>query len=229
LELDLKSTEIEQSLSGWKICLNITEFIVRAELRAYVQSLGSKLRGVRTTGYVIQETPEERTRGLDNSNLLLQRTHGHQELKSMQPIPGFNPLRHRSIPERNRLLHRDATSEFSMIGRHTSHKDQYCPIDPNLPLAWFGCGIPEFKKRKNRSLREYFNNVTYTVTGGHVQYWNGFAATHLWTDEQIEQHTEEEQKITEDLTNDPNYQRQLNLIRHRDRLQALAHKKICDT
>jgi hypothetical protein len=194
--------QLETQVKGWKICLCLTEFIVRPELHTYLESIDPQLMGVRTQGYVIIETPEERTRGLDKRNLLLQRTHGYPE--AIAPVT--------TILERSRLLHRYPTGKY-LGGRHTSEYDASCPIDPNLPLAWFGWGLPNVKKQKNQALRDRFKKIIHLPLSPRKYAWvNGFGQHHCHSDEEIENNWQEQLKITENLTHCPHYNVQLQKI-----------------
>jgi hypothetical protein len=192
--------EIERSISGWKMCLNVPEFIVRSDLSQYIQSLDPKLMGVRATGYVITETPEERVQGLTDEPLLLQRFHGYKETKALKPpIEDFHPVMPKVCEERNRLLHCYPDGSYH-CDRHWSAHDKLCPVDPNLPLAWFGWGLPDIKKKRNPSV----------ISRQHI---NHFVNHHLWTNEEIEQNWLEDLKIIEDLRSYPYYHLQWCKIR----------------
>ena len=123
--------DIEQSIKGWKIILNTTEFIVHPDLRAYTKSLGDK-KGICTTGVIMVDKKEDREVALDPDRLLIdQKSWGYFEVDVLEKVSttGCQAF------SRARLLHQVPKGGYS-IGRHINAvtKEQ----DPNLFLCWFG-------------------------------------------------------------------------------------------
>ena len=164
---DWQIMEIEDTLSGWKVALNTTEFIVRANLKNYLDNLPPNVNGLCTQGYYIIETPRQVIEGLTDDNLLLQRTCGYIESQKLGGWQShFGPLRHR-------LIHRLSNGDYSG-GRHF-HKIPW-PVDQNIPLAWFGWGLPKIKKARNQSIQTRW------------QRHQGFHCDHqTWTDTQVDE------------------------------------------
>lgn len=132
-KVDQEIMDIESELSGWKMCLNTTEFLLLKNLPEYISTL--KHLAVRTTGVVIVDTLKEKYIPIDpNKQIYLQRFHGYLESDLNQH-------------SRSRFLHR-AEHGFYMMGRHHSYKLP-ATQDNTLFLAWFGWSpIDVFIRRK---------------------------------------------------------------------------------
>lgn len=186
---DQQVMEIERRFLGWKIALNVTEFLVRADLRSYLNSLPSDTMGLLTKSYYIVETPRQVAQGLTDENILLQRTFGYvEENDTMLPFC-----------QRHRLIHRMKDGQYTE-GRHLHYAEW--PIDEELPLAWFGWGLPEIKKIRNWNMAQRWNEN------------EGFRGFHqLWTDQRIEENWQRVLTMTYSLPHEHlNYKQQLEAI-----------------
>lgn len=194
-----KLVEIERRVHGYKIILNTPEFIVHHNLKDYIDSIPN-FRALRTKGYNIIETEEERLIPLDKSiNILKQRIHGYDEQKAF--YVGEYPPEHIGVSPilRNRLLHKFPDGGY-LGGRHQSIYDRHAPIDENVPLAWFGWGLPDIKIKKNQGIRQTNNG--------------GWGLHHLWDDELVEFNWQNELKLTYNLTEKhENYRANLTIIK----------------
>lgn len=187
--MDYQFMRIEEKIQGWKTILTVPEFLVIADLKKHIESLPSDQEGFKTDGFVIVESPDERTKPLTEENILLQRTWGYQEPKL-------------SIKLRQRLIHRRPNGKYK-AGRHWT-EDEF-PVDKTVPLAWLGLGLPEIKKRKNQGIREHYPNGT------------PWLCHHRWSDEQIEHNWKQEQLLCYDIpARHPTYKERLDEIRQRD-------------
>jgi hypothetical protein len=141
LSIDAEVMDIERGIAGWKMCLNVTEFLLHHDLRAYLagfEALHPGAPGVVTTGFVIQDAPEQLDAPLTDSDLREQRHFGCAE-----PDPG-----HDGHSLRSRLLHRAPHGAYNP-GRHSNGVSAVA--DPPLYLFWYGWCPLWLKKRRNRS------------------------------------------------------------------------------
>ncbi len=133
---------IERGIEGWKMVLNITEFLLHADIRGYCKALEAQgSMGIRTTGVIMVDRPSEISQFTDEP-LVLQKTFGYFESDVMKKM-STTLL---DGPSRSRLIHRFPDGGY-MPGRHynsrVSHKD------PELFLCWFGWAPFDcVKKRK---------------------------------------------------------------------------------
>lgn len=126
---DQEVMEIEQSISGWKIALNVTEFLCCNDLRWMVGAAQQQNhRALKTRGVVMVDPPgfdyAPPTPGLP---LVRQRFHGYFEDIHHVPQPP---------PFRSRLLHAHPNGAYTP-GRHTTAHPGV-PYVNGLMLLWFG-------------------------------------------------------------------------------------------
>lgn len=123
-ECDAEVVDIENTLSGWKIALNTTEFILYAKLKELCflyEELYPNLVGFRTHGVTMIDSIDEAYSDIiPNIPLFFQRTHGI--------LDTYGP--------RGRLLHHAKNGNYEM-GRH---KTFHTNIQDNLDVfcLWFG-------------------------------------------------------------------------------------------
>lgn len=135
-DADRQVMEIEKRVEGWKIALNITEFLVHPDLKGLVDRANTSLtcKGV----YLVD--PEQLVGvALDERKpLLYQRTYGMYESEGL--VEG-------AIPARGRLLHSSPCGHYT-LGRHTSPLPSI--NEPDLLCVWAGFAplTEEFIKRK---------------------------------------------------------------------------------
>lgn len=189
---DKEVMAIEETLSDWKISLNVTEFLIIDDLRSYTQTLEQQgLLGVRTSGMIIVDHlyGGDWTKWDQNKPLVQQFTHGYEEQGSWQKIGQGS----RNIPEeRNRLLHRAKNGNYH-CGRHNTYLEDI-QIDRNLFVAWFGTGFPKLKHHRNQNIKD--------STG-----WSGH---HKWSLNEINQQYIKELSISYSLPDrHPHYKKML--------------------
>jgi hypothetical protein len=140
LSIDAEVMDVERELGGWKMCLNVTEFVMHHNLRAYLAEFERHhpaAPGLVTTGFIIQDTPDQLDVPLTAEDLWEQRHFGCPE-----PEPGDGGLVGRS-----RLLHREHCGRYGP-GRHSNGvSDLRCPP---LYLLWYGWCPLYLKKLRNR-------------------------------------------------------------------------------
>jgi hypothetical protein len=140
--IDAEVMDVEKEFAGWKMCLNVTEFVLHHDLRAFAGAF-ERARpgalGLVTTGFIVQDAPDQLGVPLTDADLWDQRHFGCPE-----PDP-FHGVR-----DRRRLLHKAPHGAYG-IGRHGNGVSAV--DDPPLYLLWYGWCPLELKKRRNRSTR----------------------------------------------------------------------------
>jgi len=136
---------IEQEFKGWKIALNVTEFILHHDLRAYTEGLGVK-PGICTNGVIMVDDPGSKGEYNEDELLVYQKTHGYFEVDILTKGMSTTNVR---MCSRKRLLHQQPSGQYS-LGRHTNNitREQ----DTNLFVCWFGWSpfTQEIKDRKKQ-------------------------------------------------------------------------------
>jgi len=137
--------EVEEEVSGWKMVLNTTEFVLHHDLRAYAKSLGKK-PGIRTTGVIVVDHPEDRGKHDYDELLVAQKTHGYFEVDVL--TKGVSTTKMRAL-SRCRLLHQQPNGMYTE-GRHTNQITG--ENSDELFLCWFGWSpfTQEMKGRKEQ-------------------------------------------------------------------------------
>ncbi|HEX7380444.1 MAG TPA: glycosyltransferase, partial [Pirellulales bacterium] len=130
---DQEVMEVERELTGWKIALNVTEFLCHDDLRGFVRQVTRDrpgVRGVWAKDVVMVDRPQDADEPLSAAPLYFQKQFGY---------PGNGA--------RSRLLHCFPDGRYE-VGRHTSGVLAKRP-DEALILAWFGwCPIKSVWQRK---------------------------------------------------------------------------------
>lgn len=138
--IDAEVMDIEREITGWKMCLNVTEFVMHHDLKGFLTEFEDRnpgAHGVVTTGFIIQDAPDQLDLPLTEDDLWEQRHFGCPE-----PDPGNNGLVGRS-----RLLHRAPHGAYGP-GRHSNDVSNL--NDPPLYLFWYGWCPLFLKKARNR-------------------------------------------------------------------------------
>ena len=137
--------EIEEEFEGWKIALNITEFLFHHDIRYYCNRLEEEGRnGILTNGVIMVDTPEDRSVCDPDKPLVLQKTNGYFEV-DVKVKPSTTGMKSCS---RSRLLHKHPNGAYS----HGRHKNYWTKkVDWGLYLCWFGWA--PFDYVKNRKLQ----------------------------------------------------------------------------
>jgi hypothetical protein len=142
VSIDREVMDIEQEIAGWKMCLNVTEFVMHDNLRQFVNEFAEarpSVMGLVTTGFIIQDTPEQVGQPLTDADLWEQRHFG-----CMEPDPFHNST------DRRRLLHQAVHGAYG-IGRHSNGVSMQ--QDPPLYLFWYGWCPLELKFQRNKSTK----------------------------------------------------------------------------
>ena len=133
-ECDREVMEFEETLPGWKIALNTTEFLIFPEMFNVLKNLEARSKSaVRISGYTMVDPSQLHDESLDNEEPLWNRYHfgvpEHEISLTYPPSKTSRPV--------GRLMHSNATGQYS-IGRHAWEKD-----DGELPrsvasILWYG-------------------------------------------------------------------------------------------
>lgn len=191
--------DYEQQIDGWKMALNVSEFLLCTDLHLYCKELeANDLMGIQTNGVVIVDRIEERGQYTDDP-LVLQKTFGYFENDLIvKPLQMGRPVRSRS-----RLLHRAKSGGYTP-GRHGNKITD--KIDPNFFLCWFGWA-PFTEEFKNRKLQ-----IQHKVSDKQkeIDYW---ARTYVIDDARVEDMYAEQVGRSYDLLEDNSYQLAYNNYR----------------
>jgi hypothetical protein len=133
---DLEVMRYEEELPGWKIALNVTEFLVSAEPLQHMEKycLEKDLDGFACSGFVaVDLKPDEMPH--HEESLLLQKPWAIDDNKitgaQKRVDAGLT-----SIPERNRFYHRDHVGMY-LPGRHRSFHPASTRRNPNVLVVHF--------------------------------------------------------------------------------------------
>jgi hypothetical protein len=141
--IDAEVMDVEKEFTGWKMCLNATEFVIRHDLRAFVADF-ERTRpgalGLVTTGLIVQDAPDEVGVPLDPARDLWEQRH----FGCHEPDPFHGAC------DRRRLLHKAPHGAYG-IGRHSNGVSTI--DEPPLYLLWYGWCPLELKKQRNRSTK----------------------------------------------------------------------------
>ena len=177
---------LEERYDGWKIALNVTEFLVIDDLKQFIREFeinNPGYIGIRTRGCILVDKDEHELVDI-NKPILQQKHYGYFEedtmslitpdctgIKSSDDIKDESELIRKTaafvklgIDGRSRLLHKAVRGEYTQ-GRHaTTLKSIYprslgvCP-ESKLLLAWFGYSpFSLYKNRLNRGSRTRYSN-----------------------------------------------------------------------
>ena len=142
VSIDREVMDVEATVPGWKMCLNVTEFVMHVDLREYIAEL-ERVRpgalGIVTTGLIIQDSPDQVGIPLTDADLWDQRHFGCPE---PDPFHG--------VTDRRRLLHKADHGGYG-IGRHSNGVSML--QDPPLYLFWYGWCPLELKFLRNKSTK----------------------------------------------------------------------------
>lgn len=140
--IDAEVMDIEKEFSGWKMCLNATEFVMHHDLRTFVtdfERADPDRLGLVTTGFIVQDAPDQVGVPLTDADLWDQRHFGCHE---PDPFHG--------VYDRRRLLHRAEHGAYG-TGRHSNGVSMQ--NDPPLYLLWYGWCPLALKKLRNRGTK----------------------------------------------------------------------------
>lgn len=147
---DLEVQYYEKDVSGWKVCLNISEFlVVPGRVEEITNAVDINFPGNRAIGIpgviMVDDKPTEQPK--KNECLLAQKTNGFVELENRALLKsvGMSP-----VPSRTRYLHKALIGHYTP-GRHGSHIPDRISVTPNVAqIRWFGFSpwTQDFKLRK---------------------------------------------------------------------------------
>ena len=175
---DLEVQFYEKDLPGWKICLNITEFLVLASsidgLTGAIEAMHPPTRAVGIPGVImVDDSPHSIPDA--NGSLVATKQSGLIESKNRELL--FS-LKMKPIPARTRFLHRAPIGNYTP-GRHSTHLPDKMVLSTELAqIRWFGFSpwTTEFKRRKLQ--------IRSTIDQQDVQV--GWGAQHLLELEDLE-------------------------------------------
>jgi len=197
---EVQSYELQHP--GWKLALNVTEFLFLSSLIGFLKDFQWEFpdaNGVRTTGMIMVDSAAEQATPLDpNKPLVLQRAHGYIEWHRR------NCITQNVYPSRCRFLHRRQKGGYSP-GRHFIHDyttldvinnnlgqpqlmhygaHQLTGVHPHLYLCWYGKFSPyeQIKKR-------YLNLNKKRVSTANPTEWSDYSQLPQYDQELIEERT----------------------------------------
>lgn len=191
--LDHQVQSIEREFEGWKMALNVTEFLMAPDLPERLSRYESEGIGcVGITSVIMVDRPEDRPVSVDpNVPLYLQCRYGYFD-------PG--PVR------RGRWLHCHPDGCYE-LGRHgTRHVSQH---DPEILICWFGFAPFDLAKPRKLQIK--------TKMSEHDKQ-RGLGFQHLRSEEEMEAVYRGEAAASYDLWSRPEY---LNLVRGMARLHGV--------
>lgn len=159
--------EHEAKHSGWKIALNVTEFLLHDNLRQYIVIFENNYPdyiGVRCNGVNMVDSPEE-VGSYDGGQPLLKQKHfgyfeGDLVLRRARELPAYLSNKQKfilhGVDGRGRLLHKSKHGNYGQGRHHTKLSNVWprplgpCP-DSDLICCWFGYSPMKcVQYRKNR-------------------------------------------------------------------------------
>jgi Glycosyl transferase family 2 len=167
IAIDREVMDIEKEVRGWKMCLNVTEFVMHHDLRLHLEQFEKRhpeAAGMVTTGFIIQDAPDQVGVPLEDRAPLWEQRH----FGCPEPDPG-----NRNCVLRRRLLHRSREGRYTP-GRHSNGVSAVA--DPPLFLFWYGWCPLELKKQRNRS-------TSPLVPESHLK--RGWGTHHTLSDDEI--------------------------------------------
>lgn len=172
----------ERRFDGWKMALNITEFLFHTNLHEYLENLEKEqpdTNALWTRTFMMADRVEDRDKSVDsNLPLVIQRCHG-------LPAPGGWG--------RERLIHKHLDGQY-YPGRHKSNHSGYNKED--LLLLWFA--YSPFNCVKSRKLQ-----IQHKLPQSDID--RGRSYHHIRTEEQLESEYLNIASQTTCLLNDPIY------------------------
>ncbi len=195
---DREVMAIEEEVAGWKMVLNVTEFLITTDVKAYIRSLPRHVHGVTTSGVVLVEAPQTRYAKLSDEPLFLQKTFGYFESELGKKPEDYG------VPGvwRSRLLHDYPNGKYE-TGRHVTKVDHI--NDPRLFLAWAGWAPFELIKQMKMQVQTRIPREEFA---------NDFSVQHLLKSEQdLDDRLAEEQARSHDLLSDSHYAAALQRMR----------------
>jgi 2-polyprenyl-3-methyl-5-hydroxy-6-metoxy-1,4-benzoquinol methylase len=135
LECDKEVMDIEMSLKGWKITLNITEFLMTTNLHKFVYKYGKDYNAISIRSLQMIESQKHETCNIINKDesLIIQRTYGAKD-----------------YTRKTRTLHQDIHGNYD-FGRHNTRVYPFIEVPMStMVVLWYGYSpmTPELLNRK---------------------------------------------------------------------------------
>lgn len=195
---DKEVMDYERTVPGWKMALNITEFLLADDLRGTLSQIDGSFNAAVVNGWTLIDAPHERHRGVCyHIPLLRQRFHG------------FSP--HCRFGQRDRVIHKLETGRYS-LGRHGSDipiESIYTPHQPGKTIfvAWAYWLLHELTQKRKLS-------ITTTISPRDKSRWtqDGHNDHHNASKEKLEKMFIERSSEVKDLSVDPTYRRLISQL-----------------
>jgi hypothetical protein len=200
---DKEIMDCEEKLSGWKVCLNTTEFIFTHNFREKIKELErKKIKEARFFGYQINDTIEEKeNKTFDkNKNIILQRFNGKPDIF------------------RHRIIHKNKNGGY-YVGRHydvpilrknphvKNYSKDFIPIADGLYLLWYR--FAPFYEQISRKIQ-----ISPRIPLSDIK--KGYAWNHINLDlEKIEERWKKEISLCKNILEDPKLLFEYNEIKKR--------------
>lgn len=191
----------EQKYDGWKMALNISEYLIIDDLQSYIKKLEQEgLIGVRSTGVILVDRPDNFSLHQFNQiDLITKKDYGYLEQGKAWSGNIEDISETTDFVFRSRLLHRNYHGRYH-AGRHQTELD--VEIDPNLYVAWFGRGSPELYRHRCKEWSNPPNTFTLWGETGRCFPW--------YEDKYIEFWKSENKKSVDIFEQIPNYKKYLD-------------------
>lgn len=132
----------EEKYDGWKMALNVSEYLIIDDLQKYVLDLEEAGKvGVCSTGIIIVDRPDDfELNQFKEIDLMKYKDYGYIEQGKAWSGNTENLRQTINLCCRNRLLHRNHNGRYE-AGRHRTELD--VEVDDKIFVAWLGRGSPE--------------------------------------------------------------------------------------
>lgn len=189
---DAEVMDIERGISGWKMVLNTTEFLVCSDLKTFIERFEAKQTGqvgCRTNGLIMVDPLSDAEAPVTSSPLVQQRHYGYVE------------SRYKTGLSRSRLLHNAQTGAYQAGRHYTNHK---VSIRNDLFLCWFGWSPMKYIKQRKMQIQTRIPKEHFELRMG---------IEHKMTDAEYDKHYKNQIPRTVDLwSTEPEFKSQLDLM-----------------
>jgi hypothetical protein len=167
--IDREVMEVERRVEGWKVALNVTEFLITDDLKAVIGAFEKEhpaFQGFVASGCLILESPEQKDQQTTLQDRIWEQYHfgvAPSDPHGIDPIP----------IQRARLIHKARDGCYGP-GRHTNGVSSL--VRP-LYLFWYGWCPLRLKKSRNGQMRSRIPPENLS---------RGWGSHHVLDDNQIE-------------------------------------------
>lgn len=174
--------KLEEKYTGWKMALNVSEFLIIDNLDKYIQKLEQKgVIGVRSTGVIIVDRPNEfDIKQFEDDEFIYKKDYGYFEQGKAWNGDSSNLFATTEETFRSRLFHRNHNGRYTS-GRHNTELD--VEIDPELFVAWIGRGSPELYLHRCNVWSNPPNGITLWGETGKCFSWYSEKSQQFWESE----------------------------------------------